>query len=137
MINITPQASEPLVKKWWSNRTKHKISLGNFHIMATIGCWCQLIQMFSVTKCPSIQPLLLHFFCIGMRTFVRFLTQVQVYFVQRISLIGQPTSLVREGNEVCLVSVEPTLCARIVAFFSGFLQPFFEQFAKSVFQDQH
>lgn len=30
--------------------------------MAIIGCWCQLIQIFSVTKCPSIQPIFLHFF---------------------------------------------------------------------------
>ena len=75
-----------------------------------------LIQRFiSLTKCPGIRPVFLHLVLWGSWVFCQILSSIPVVFCPVYSLICQATSLVREGNEVCLVPVEPTLCARIVA----------------------
>ena len=74
-----------------------------------------LIQRFiSLTKCPGIWPVFLHLVLWGSWVFCQILSSIPVVFFPVYSLICQATSLVREGNEVCLVPVEPTLCARIV-----------------------
>lgn len=99
---------KPKNKKWWSRGTKGKSSSWTLTPFWFKG-------LLVLTKCPGIRPVFLHLVLWGSWVFCQILSSIPVVFFPVYSLICQATSLVREGNEVCLVPVEPTLCARIVA----------------------